>query len=225
MRTVEHGSGPLSQLAGVVFRYTVLGVCLVVTCAPTLVALVLLGLAGAAAPFGVLALLPVAPALSAGLWAVRGWQRDPESSALGLFVRGYRRNVGDVLRWWVPAVVVGAVLAVNVAMADVVPAGEPVRGLALVVAVVLVLWSGHMLIVTTFFAFRTRDAARIAAAELFGSWRVTLAHLSLLVVATATVRLGTEALLLFTAWAFVALLEVTSRPVAVDVRDRFTAGG
>ncbi|GAA1989936.1 hypothetical protein GCM10009718_29530 [Isoptericola halotolerans] len=223
MRTpAEHGSGPLSQIAGAVFRYTVLGLCLVVTCAPTLVVIVLLGQGSSTVPFQVLALLPVAPALSAGLWAVRGWQQDADASAFLLFVRGCRRNVGDVLRWWVPTLAVGGVLGANVALADVVPGAELVRGLSIVVAVLLPLWSGQMLIVTTFFAFRTRDAARIAAAELFSSWRVTLAHVSLLVVAVGVVRLGTEALLLFCAWAFVALLEVSSRPTVRDVRVRFT---
>ncbi len=49
--------------------------------------------------------------------------------------------------------------------------------------VVLAVWSGHLLVVTSFFSFRFRDVLRVAAAEFFRSWKSSLGIFSLLVVA------------------------------------------
>ena len=86
---------------------------------------------------------------------------------------------------------------------------------------VLAVWSGHLLVVTSYFSFRTRDALRVAAAELFLGWRTTLGLVSLLIVALATVVMASEAVLLLTGWAFVTLLRVVSLPAAADITERF----
>ena len=216
------GTGPLSQLAQAVYHHMALGVALVIGCAPTVVLLTLLAPTPANVPFFVLAQLPVAPALAAGLFAVRAWRAEPEDGPFVLFWRGYRKNVRDVLWWWVPALLAAAVLAVNVWASGTVAGGQLIRPMAAAAGVVLVLWAGQMLIVTTFFSFRTRDAARVAAGMLVAQWRVTLVHVSLLVVAVGVTTFGSDVILALTAWAFVSLLEAVSRPVVVDVTARFT---
>lgn len=219
---VSTGTGPLTQLAQAVYQHAALAMCLVAGCAPTVLVLTLLTSTPANVPFFVLAQLPVAPALSAGLFAVRGWRADPDKDPFVLFWRGCRQNTGDVLRWWVPALLAAAVLAVNVWASDTVPAAQLLRLPAVVLGVVLCLWSGQMLVVTTFFSFRTRDAARVAAVMLASQWRVTLAHVSLLVVAVGITTFGFDVLLALAAWALVSMLELVSRPVVVDVTERFT---
>lgn len=215
-------TGPLSQLAQAVYQHAALAVCLAVGCAPTVLAVSLLSVTPGNAAFFVLAQLPVAPVLAAGLWAVRGWRDDPEEGPFVLVWQGLRRSAVDVLRWWVPTVLAATVLAVDVLASGTVPAAEALRPVALVLAGVLVLWSGHMLVVTTFFSFRTRDAARVAAVMLLARWRVTLVHVSLLVVAVGVTVLGSDAILALSAWALVSMLEVVSRPVVTDTRERFT---
>lgn len=215
-------TGPLSQLAQAVYQHAALAVCLAVGCAPTVLAVSLLTATPGNAAFFVLAQLPVAPVLAAGLWAVRAWREGPEDGPLVLVWRGLRRSTVDVLRWWVPTVLVATVLAVDVLASGSVPAAQALRPVALVLAGVLVLWSGHMLVVTTFFSFRTRDAARVAAVMLLGRWRVTLVHVSLLVVAVGVTVFGSDALLALSAWALVSMLEAVSRPVVSDTRERFT---
>lgn len=215
-------TGPLSQLAQAVYQHAALAVCLAVGCAPTVLVVSLLSVTPGNAAFFVLAQLPVAPVLAAGLWAVRGWRDDPEEGPFVLFWQGLRRSTADVLRWWVPTVLAVTVLAVDVLASGTVPAAEALRPVALVLAGVLVLWSGHMLVVTTFFSFRTRDAARVAAVMLLARWRVTLVHVSLLVVAVGVTALGSDAILALSAWALVSMLEVVSRPVVTDTRERFT---
>ena len=215
-------TGPLSQLAQAVYQHAALAVCLALGCAPTVVLVSSLSATPGNAAFFVLAQLPVAPVLAAGLWAVRAWRDDPEQGPFVLVGHGLRRSVGDVLRWWVPTVLVATVLAVDVWASGSVPAAQALRPVALVLAGLLVLWSGHMLVVTTFFTFRTRDAARVAAVMLLAQWRVTLAHVSLLVVAVGVTAFGSDALLALSAWALVSMLEAVSRPVVTDTRERFT---
>jgi hypothetical protein len=87
----------------------------------------------------------------------------------------------------------------------------------------LAVWSGHLLVVSSFFSFRFRDVLRVAAVELFLSWKSSLGLLALLVVATATVLLSSEAMLLLTGWAFALSLWLIVRPVMADITERFTS--
>ena len=95
----EFGTGPLSQLTGSVYRHAILAVSLGLACLPTLAVTTLLSGSTSNVPWVVLAQLPVAPALSAGLYAVRGWRRGDDVGTGTLFWRGYRLNALDVLRW------------------------------------------------------------------------------------------------------------------------------
>lgn len=216
------GTGPLSQLVQAVYQHIALGVCLVLGCAPTVVALTFLAPTATNVPFFVLAQLPVAPMLSAGLYAVSRWRTETDDGPFLLFARGLRRNVLDVLRWWVPTLVVASVLAVNVFASSTVPGAQLIRPVAGAFGVLLVLWAGQMLVVTTFISFRTRDAARLAALMIVAQWRVTLVHVSLLVVAVGITFVGSDVILAFAAWALVSMLEFVSRPVVAHVTERFT---
>lgn len=216
------GAGRMVRAARTINRCVVLGLCLALACAPSVV----VGLFVSATPLGlvlyVLGLVAVAPALSAGLYAVRGWRRDPGAGSARLFLRGYRMNVVDVLRWWVPTLVAAAVLAVNVGYAGDHVAGPLLRAAGIAAGVVLALWAGNALVVSSFFSFRTRDVARIAAAEMFLSWRVTLGLACLLLVAAAAVYVAGDGAMLLLAWVFVVLLELVARPLVAHVTARFT---
>lgn len=117
------------------------------------------------------------------------------------------------------------VLVVNVLFADRVDGGEIVRPVCFVLMVALAVWSGHLLVVTSFFSFRVRDVFRVAAVEFFLSWKSSLGILSLLIVATAAVAMSSEALLLLLGWAFAASLWLVVRPVVADITERFTSRG
>lgn len=218
----EIGRGVLSRLTAAVYRYIVLGAFLAAAGLPTLLFWTLLSPEPANAVLFVLALLPVAPALSAALYAQRAWSAEPDLNPARPLWRGLRLNLRDTLSWWVPVLVAATVLAVNVLFADAVPGGAMVRPVCFVLLVALVVWAGHLLTVSSFFSFRVRDVFRVAAVEFFFSWKSSLGILSLLVVATAVVVAGSEALLLILGWAFAALLWLIVRPVVADVTERFT---
>lgn len=218
----EIGRGVLSRLTAAVYRYIVLGAFLAAAGLPTLLFWTLLSPEPANAVLFVLALLPVAPALSAALYAQRAWSAEPDLSPARPLFRGLRLNLRDTLSWWTPVLVAATVLAVNVLFADAVPGGALVRPVCFVLMTALAVWAGHLLTVSSFFSFRVRDVFRVAAVEFFFSWKSSLGILSLLVVATAVVVAGSEALLLILGWAFAALLWLIVRPVVADVTERFT---
>ncbi|RRR98146.1 hypothetical protein [Glycomyces terrestris] len=219
----EIGPGALSRLTAAVYRFLVLGLFLAAAGLPTLLFWSLLTPAPENAVLFVAALLPVAPALSAALYAQRAWAKEPDLSPSRPLLRGLRLNLRDTLAWWVPVLAVAAVLAVNVVFADLVAGGRLLRPVCAALMIVLAVWSGHLLVVTSFFSFRFRDVLRVAAAEFFLSWKATLGILAVLIVATALVVLASEVLLLLLAWAFAAMLWLVVRPVVADVTARFTA--
>jgi Protein of unknown function, DUF624 len=215
---------PLTRVTEVIYRHLALGLSLALACLPTVIVQMLFRSDLSNIPVFVGALLPVAPALSAGLYTVRSWRQASDGGPFAMFLKGYLLNVRDVLKWWVPVVLAGIVLSINIVFADAVFAGPALRGVSIVCAVLSVLWSGHALVISSFFSFRTRDVARIATVELLSRWRVSLAFVSLAVVAIALVYFGTEIALLVLAWAFVVMIELVSRPVVNAVTVRFTAG-
>ncbi|MGW9114337.1 hypothetical protein [Microbacterium sp. NPDC055683] len=227
----EVGTGVLSRASAVVYRWMVLAGFLALLCSPTLAAWVVLGRAEGTSPaigiavLGVVALLPVAPALSAALYAQRAWQAEHDLRPARALWRGLARNTGDVLRWWAPVLAAAALLVVDIvaaAAADV-PGGAGLRGAAIALLAALALWSGHLLVITAYFSFRTRDAARIALSSAFSQWRASLAFASLALVAVAVVAFASEAALLLSAWVFALLLRVVARPVEEHVGERFVA--
>ncbi|GAA1695055.1 hypothetical protein GCM10009830_48610 [Glycomyces endophyticus] len=220
----EIGPGALSRLTAAVYRYLVLGVFLALAGLPTLAFWTVLAPEPANTALFTAALLPVAPALSAALYAQRAWAAEPDLRPAKPLLRGLRLNLRDTLMWWVPVLAVATVLAVNLVFAGQIAGGAALRPVSAVLLAALAVWSGHLLVVTSFFSFRFRDVLRVAAAECFLAWKSSLGVLSVVLVAAAVVAAASEAVLLLLGWAFAGLLWLVVKPVAADVTRRFTAG-
>jgi len=218
----EVGRGILARGAAVVYRYLVLEILLVATCLPTLVVLVLLGRDASNVPLFALALLPVAPALSAALGAIQGWHAEPDLSPARPFWQSYRRDFFDVLKWSAPLLVVLALLGFNITHLGAVPRAGFLRPVLVFMAVAVMVLGGLMLVITANFSFKTIDTARIAVASVIPSWRVSTGVLALGLVAGAVVFQFSEAVLLLFAWAFPAVLSPLSQSLVADVTQRFT---
>jgi uncharacterized membrane protein YesL len=218
----EVGPGPLSRGAAAVYRMLVLEALLVLTTLPTAVLVVLLDRSAANLPLFAAALLPVGPAVVAGLAAARAWEVDPDLSPARGFWRAYRRDALGTLAWWAPLLAVLAVLAVNAAHAELVPGGAALRPAVLVLAALLVVVGGHLAVLQARFAFRLRDAVRVALAEVVPQWRFSLGVLSLLLVGAAVTVLAFDVVTVLLAWAGVLLLHAMARPLVADVTERFT---
>lgn len=210
--------GPLGRAATVVYWFVVVEALLLLTAGPGLVASLFLEPGLGSLPLYVLCAAPLGPAVAAAFFAWRVFLRDRDPSPAPHFWRGYRLNALDALRVWVPSVVLLAVLATNAA-SDVAGGLPPTVFLGL--AAVLLLWTVRMLGVTSAFAFRWRDAARISAFTLTAQPLRTLGLLSLLVLTGGVIAVTSDAVGVLLASVLTFLAVRNEAPVLDVVRERF----
>jgi hypothetical protein len=220
----QFGEGPLSRIAAFVYTLFVIEVLLLVTSVPGLVPLLLLERDASNLPIAALCLVPFGPALSAAVYALRHRKLDlTELKPARAFWRGYRLNVGGALRIWLPWLV--WVTIVGVGLANFAAAGLPGwwAALLVIVAVVSTLWVANALVITSLFAFRAVDIARLAAYFLGRALGTTLGNACLVIVAVGVTYISSELVLLLLGSIFALALLRTSEPMITEVRDRFTA--
>lgn len=219
----EIGRGPLSRGAAIIYRMIVLEAQLMLAALPSIIAVILLDRDPSNLPLFVLALLPLAPALVAGVAAVRVAGTD--LSPARHFFRAYRRDLVQTLRWALPATLALTLLTFNLVHLGEVDGGAALRPALVVLGALIVVWGGHMVVLTAGFRFRTRDAARVALAQIVPRWGFSLGVLSLLVVAGFLILAVSEIAVLLLLWAFVGALALMARPVFHHVTERFTNDG
>ncbi|WP_299039301.1 hypothetical protein [uncultured Pseudokineococcus sp.] len=215
------GEGPLSRVTGVVHWFLVVEVMLVLTTAPGLVVALLLAPVASNLPLYALCAVPVGPAVAAALHAWRGFLADPDDEPSRRFLRGYRLDVLDALRAWVPALVVLTALGVSVANRESVPGGGALLVAQLLVGAAVTLWAVRMLSITATFTFRWRDAARLSVLTLGTRPRATLSLLSLLVLTGGITYVTFDAVVVLLASVLTFLLARGEAPVVQQVRDEF----
>lgn len=192
--------------------------------APGLAVLVLLDRGAASLPLIAACALPVGPAVSAVLYTLHQHTGDlADLHPAGAFWRGYRANLRGVLCLWAPILGWITILAVNVAYRQ--AAGLPGWWLAplALVAVAVTLWGVNALVITSLFAFRVRDVARLAAYYLTRTPSVPAGALCLLAVAACAIALWSEAVLMLLVPVLVLALLRISRPMVADLRAEFTS--
>ncbi|NOV96004.1 glycosyltransferase [Isoptericola halotolerans] len=205
----------------VVIRLLVVGVLLALAVSPTAVLVTLLGFGPVPAAVGTLSAVFVGPAVSAALFALGEKARDDGLSPAAAFGRGYRLNAVDVLKLWLPTLLVLGVLAFMVA--DALAQGAPawVVGLGVGLFLLIVLWLVQATVISSYFAFRGRDVARLAVYFLGRLPKVTLVVLVVVVLATLFAWLTSVALLALLGVLWVAVLLRSDKPLLAEVRLRF----
>lgn len=226
-RFAEVGSGVLSRISAWVYWALVVEGLLLLTGAPGIVLLLLLAPSAGTVPLAALCLVPVGPALAAAVFAWRDFldaqPGDRDLQPARHFWRGYRLNWRDVLRWWVPALVVLAVLGVNASAGGAVRGGGAFAVASLVLGAAVLVWAGNAVVLSALFAFRTRDVARLSAYYLAARPVAGLGVLALLVVAGGLAVLTTDWLVVLLGSVLVLLLVRNAQPVIADAKERFTA--
>lgn len=220
----DFGTGPLAKVSALVYTLIVTEGLFLATAAPGLVLLLLLDRDASNLPLDALCLVPVGPAASAALFALHRRNADlADLHPMAAFWRGYRLNAAGALRVYLPWLVLLTMVAMALAhrRADGVPGWWLV--LLVVIAVAATLWLANALVITSLFAFRTVDVARLAAYFLGRTPLATLGNAGLLIVAAIVTAYGTEALTVLLATAFCLLLLHNCRTMINQVRSEFTA--
>ncbi|MFD5228936.1 hypothetical protein ACFWJ5_10405 [Streptomyces qaidamensis] len=224
VRTSDFGTGTLSRASALLHTLLTVEALLLTTASPGLAALLLLGPDPANLPLAALCLLPLGPALSAALYALHHRSRDlTELHPARAYLRGLRLNAVPALKLWTPLLVWLTVITFTLTHFS--ATGLPGWWALLLAATGAgcLLWGGHALVLTSLFAFRARDTARLAAYFLLRQGRATLAVASLLVLTAASARLLTEAMPALLAAPLLLSLLHGSRTVIAETRKDFTA--
>lgn len=220
----QFGDGPLSHVAAFVYTVLVVELLFLLTTVPALVPLVLLDRDASNLPLFAACAVPLGPAISAAVYALHHRSRDlTELKPAAAFWRGYRINLVGVLWLWVPWLAWLTIIGVN--LANFTAAGVPGWWAALLVLVAAgaALWVANALVITSLFAFRPVDVARLALYFLARAPGGTVGNACLAVVATGVVVYASEAVLLLLGSVFALALLRTSRPMVTVIREEFTA--
>jgi uncharacterized membrane protein YesL len=224
LRVKRFGEGPLSRASAMIYTLLVVEVLVVVAILPGLVPLMLLDRDASNLPLAAICAIPVGPALSAALFALRHRRLDlTDLAPAKAFWRGYKANFAGALQIWVPLLVWLTILAVNLSHRA--QAGISIwwAALMVVIAAVAALWGMNALVITSLFSFRARDIARLSLYYLGRTKGVMLGNLCLLIVAGGIMAVASEAVLALLGSVFALALLHTCQPMIADVRKEFTA--
>jgi hypothetical protein len=217
------GGGPLSRATALVHTVVTVEALLLLAASPGLAGLFLLGADPSNLPLAAVCLLPLGPALSAALYALHHRSRDlTDLHPARTYWRGWRLNALPALKLWTPLLAWLTVIAVTLThfSATGLPGWWAV--LLVVIGAGSLLWGAHALVLTSLFAFRARDTARLAGYFLLRHGRATLAGASLLVLAAGLTVLLTEALPALLAAPLLLSLLHSSRLVIAEAQEDFT---
>lgn len=229
------GSGPHQWGEGILFRLTnqvywlmATEVCFVIASLPFVVALLFLERDASNAILYAIAAVFLGPALAAALHCLRKIIREQDLDPTRDFVRGYRLNAADTLRYWAPSVAVLTVLMLNLRFSGTGSAwAGALRAATVAIAVVGSLWLMNMLAISTSFNFRARDLARLSVYYLGKAPKVTVGNLSVLFLVAVLLVLTSDWVLLLCGSLFVYLFTLNTADLVTQVEARFTgpAGG
>lgn len=221
--TRQFGTGPLARAAALVYTLLMTEFLLLVTTAPGLAAL-LLHRDASNLPLAAVCLVPAGPGLSAALYALQRRRRDlADLHPAADFCRGYRLNARHALRVFVPWLALLTIVAMTLAHRGVAGIPRWWAVLLVVIAVAATLWLANALVITSLFAFRGVDVARLAAYFLGRTPLVTLGNAGLLCAAVIVTAFATEAATALLASAFCLALLSNCRALTDQVRQDFVA--
>lgn len=217
------GAGTLARWAGVVYWFAVIEALIVLTALPTFLGVFFLERDVSNIPLYALALVPLGPSLGAALFAWRVFDTDKYPNPGTHFWRGYRVGLRDVVKTWVPLLLVLMILAMNIAhrQATGVPEWFAI-GFALL-ALGLVLWGCNALPIAALLTFRWRDSARLALYYLAGRPGATLGWLALLVVVVGILWYSSDWVLVLLLSPLTFFAHLTARPMIAEITANHTS--
>lgn len=214
--------GTLARVTDGVYWLLLIDLLLVIACAPTVVVWLLLERDASNIPLYLLGLLPVAPAVSAALWAWRSREADPDPVPVARFLRGYRLNVVDSLKVAVPTALVLSILGVNISLGGAVGTGA-LNYFFMALAGAILLVAVRALSIVSALSFRYVDVLRLSVFSLLTMPLRTLSMLSLgIVVVGVSLFVGDYAFLLLASVLTFSLAH-SERAVLERLTEQFVA--
>lgn len=170
-----------------------------------------------------LALIPAGPAISALFYCLRKVAYEKECSPLKDFLRGYRFNAKDTMKFWLPLLLIFFILVVDLQYFYFKStAAYGVLSILFLIGMALLLTcSLYAFMINVGFHFRTRDLFRLSVYYLVKNPKVTLKNVSIAVIALFVGLLTMNLLVLFGASLVCYLFMVNSKRVMEDIELNF----
>lgn len=224
-RMPQFGDGILFRLSNHVYWAMATELWFVVASLPLLVADMFLQRDASNAILYALAGSFLGPALAATLYCVRKIMREQDLDPTRDFLRGYRLNVTDTVRFWAPAIAVLTILMVDLRVLETRSSAvdSALQVAVSLVAVLVALWLMNMLAISTSFNFRQRDLARLSVFYLGKQLRVTLGNLATLFLAAVMLYATSDWVLVLCGSLFVYLFALNTAGLVAEVEARFTS--
>lgn len=220
----QYGDGALFRISNYVYWLLATEVYLVVASLPFALAFVFLERDPSNAVLYAVAATFLGPAVAAALHCVRKVMREKDLDPARDFMRGYRLNLLDTLKFWVPTVAVLTILALNLQSLDTQDSaiGGVLRILVVLLALVGTLWLMNLMVISTAFHFRARDLARLSVYYLGKMPRITLGNLATLFIAAALLLVTSDWVLFLCGSLLVCLFALNTADLVTQVHARFT---
>ena len=218
----DTSSGALGKGTKVIFWLLAVTFFLALTSIPAILVTLFLAPDPSNFPFFALALLPLGPAISAGLWAIRARYRSEDAGPTRAFWHGYRANFLPALSVWVPALLILGIIGYTLLFGSMIELSQGYRAFLVAIGVLVLMAAMHALSLVTFFNFRFSDIWRLAAFQIWDSKVATLGLLAVAIIAFGLVWFVNEWLLVLLGGILVYFWYWQVRPALKKTADRFT---
>ncbi|HJE50402.1 MAG TPA: DUF624 domain-containing protein [Tessaracoccus flavescens] len=220
----DFGSGALSSISSTIYWYLVLGILFILVTAPGAVPAMFLERHLSNAPLYALFLAPVGPALSAMLFAHARRSQAEDVTPARYFFRGYRLNLLDSLKVWLPATVLILIMTINLAFVEATGFGNWYVVVGVLIALFIVTLTLTQLVMVSLFKFRLSDVWRLSLGWLFSRPLQAAGILGVAVISGLIIVITFDAVLLLLASPLAALLLRMTQPLQDDLRQDYLEG-
>ncbi|KAB8130999.1 DUF624 domain-containing protein [Gracilibacillus oryzae] len=173
--------------------------------------------------FYFIASIPTGPAIAALCHALSKLVREKEVAPVADFIHAYRNNFKDVLKVWLPILIVAFILVIDIQYFNQNPTlfYQILNGIFLVALLILSVFTFYALIITSHYQFRIRDVYRLSVYYIFMRFKITSGNICI-VFLTLVLMFFTSDFIIFLLFSVIAwLLMANTQGIIEDVKLNF----
>jgi|SRR5690625_160674 len=170
-----------------------------------------------------LALIPTGPSISALYYSTAKLVKEKEISPTKDFFHGYKINVIDSLKLWLPALTVLFIIVVDLQYfyAKATTFNQVLAGIFFVALVFILILLLYVFPINAQFKFRIRDIYRLSVYYVFKTMRVTTGNIAILFLTAFIMFVTSDFIILFLASLVCYILTLNNQAAMEDVKLNF----
>lgn len=170
-----------------------------------------------------LALIPTGPSISALFYSIGKLIREKELSPLKDFFYGYKINLKDTLKFWIPLLLVFYILIVDIQYFNAnASTGHSVLSVLFLIGIVLLLVVLlNAFLINAGFSFRTKDVWKLSVYYSFKKLKITFGNIGMVIITLFLTTITSNFLIIFTASLVCYVFMLNSKSVLEDIKLNF----